>query len=136
MLDYLIDFDDEFDEDAFRRHLLMPWTNIPQYRLLQGKSPINLPVTEEAAAAGLASSFVIWQLGLSTRAIVTNILANKYLMPVQTQVMVATAPIWLAAVNYRVIESAPVEEQPSLWRVFSQGLTGTGPGVGGWNPGY
>jgi hypothetical protein len=43
-------------------------------------------------------------------------------------------PVGLYAANRAVIESAPVEQQQSLWQVFSQGLTGTGPGVGGWTP--
>ncbi len=27
-------------------------------------------------------------------------------------------------------------EERGLWQIMSQALTGTGPGVGGWNPGY
>jgi hypothetical protein len=128
-----IDFDDEWHEDEFVDQLIRPWQNIPQYRILTGQSPIPM-VTEESMAAGLTHSIVIWQLGLSTRAIVANIVANRYTMPLQTQVMIATAPVWLYAVNRDIIESAPEEEQQSLWQIFSQGLTGTGPGAGSWTP--
>lgn len=42
-----------------------------------------------------------------------------------------TAPITLAALNMEQIKSAPEEQQRSLWRSFSQGLTG-GFGTGTW----
>ncbi len=46
-------------------------------------------------------------------------------------VSVMTAPITLAALNIEQIQKAPQEKQRSLWRSFSQGLTG-GFGTGTW----
>ncbi len=125
----------EFDWDEYTRYVFMPWRQIPQYRILTGQTPWPY-YSKESVAGSLTTGFLIWQVGLSTRAIVANFVAQRYMLPVQTKVMIATAPIWLYAVNRDIIESAPEEEQPSLWRGFAQALTGTGPGVGGWNPGY
>ncbi len=42
----------------------------------------------------------------------------------------AAVPTALFFANKAVIESNPVERQQSMWQMFSQALTGTGPGVG------
>ncbi len=55
--------------------------------------------------------------------------------PVLAAPIALAAPLALGyAANRVAISNAPTHEQPSLWRVVSQGLTGTGPGVGGWSP--
>ncbi len=130
----LIDFDGEWQDDDFVRNLAFPWHNIPQYRVLTGRSPLPTYSEESMAASGLWT-YASWQLGISARSVATQFMVHRqYVMPIQTKALIATAPITLAYANKKIIERAPVEQQPSLWRVFAQGLTGTGPGVGGWSP--
>ncbi len=50
--------------------------------------------------------------------------------------MLFGTPYLLYLANKAVAEGKPVEEQQSFWQVFSQGLTGTGPGVGGADLGF
>ncbi len=51
-------------------------------------------------------------------------------------IALAAAPTALFFANKAVIESAPVDRQQSMWQMFSQALTGTGPGVGNADLGF
>ncbi len=69
-------------------------------------------------------------------------MSNIARLPSAAPVVAMAAPIvaGYAGVSYsaEVLASTPgrEHEEAGLWQTMAQALTGTGPGVGGWNPGY
>lgn len=58
--------------------------------------------------------------------------SSSWAAPAAGAAALAAVPTALYVANKAVIESAPEEQQQSLWQVFAQALTGTGPGTGGY----
>ncbi len=76
-----------------------------------------------------------WVSGGSAYKAVSHLfIASSWAAPAAAATVMAAVPTGLFMANRAAIQAAPEEQRQSLWQVFSQGLTGTGPGVGGWTP--
>lgn len=69
-----------------------------------------------------------------TTGVAETLVANA--APLAAATVLVAVPTALYFANKTIIESAPVEQQSSLWQMFSQALTGTGPGIGSAGSGF
>ncbi len=77
----------------------------------------------------------VWVSGSAAYKVAGHLaLGSSWAGPVGALAILTAVPSGLYVLNRQAIQAAPVEQQQSMWQVFSQGLTGTGPGVGGWTP--
>ncbi len=94
--------DEPLTWESYVASLATPWSNIPQYRILTGQSALpeySLP----SVAASLTWSSAMWSIGMSSRALVGHIIANRYLMPLQTPVTLALVGVGLAMTSDHVL---------------------------------
>ena len=90
------DIDGDFDQGEFAQNLMMPWMNVPQFRVLMGRSPIPTFSDESLAASGVWT-LALWVSGLSTRAVVGHIIASRYTMPLQAKLAIPFGLLYLGA---------------------------------------
>ncbi len=77
----------------------------------------------------------MWLSGSSAMKATGHIaMTSSWAAPAAGFSFLTAVPTGLYFANRAAIEAAPRDHQASLWQVFSQGLTGTGPGVGSWTP--
>ncbi len=73
--------DEPLTWESYIENLMFPWSNIPQVRMLTGRSPVP-QYSRSSIAASSTWAYTMWQLGLSTRALAGHIIARQYTAPV------------------------------------------------------
>ncbi len=72
--------DEPLTWDSYIENLMFPWNNNPQVRFLTGRSPLP-EYSRSSIAAGATWFATLHALNLSTRALVTSIMAKRYVTP-------------------------------------------------------
>ena len=107
-----------------------------------GKPDLRASVRNAVLWLGAAAAVHGWNLAMSPHnaQFVTGSQAAKaaghifmmssWAAPAAGAATLAAVPTSLYFANRAVIQHAPVEQQQSMWRMYSQALTGTGPSAG------
>ncbi len=92
--------DEPLTWESYIENLMFPWANIPQVRLLTGRSPIP-QYSRSSLAASATWAYTMWQLGLSTRALAGHIIARHYTTPVTLPLAIAVGATtgWIATAD-------------------------------------
>ncbi len=92
--------DEPLTWDSYIENLMFPWTNVPQVRMLTGRSPVP-EYSRSSIAASLTWGYTMWQLGLSTRALAGHIIARQYTTPVTLPLAIAIGSTagWIATAD-------------------------------------
>ncbi len=72
--------DEPLTWDSYIENLMFPWNNNPQVRFLTGRSPVP-QYSRSSIAAGLTWFATLHALNLSTRALVSSIITQRYVTP-------------------------------------------------------
>ncbi len=72
--------DEPLTWDSYIENLMFPWNNNPQVRFLTGRSPVP-QYSRSSIAAGVTWFATLHALNLSTRALVSQIIAQRYVTP-------------------------------------------------------
>ncbi len=81
--------DEPLTWDSYIENLMFPWANVPQVRILTGRSPVP-QYSLSSVAAGATWWLTMTQLGLSTRALAGHVIARQYTLPVTLPFSIAT----------------------------------------------
>lgn len=92
--------DEPLTWDSYIENLMFPWTNVPQVRMLTGRSPVP-EYSRSSIASSLTWAYTMWQLGLSTRALAGHIIARQYTTPVTLPLAIAVGATagWIATAD-------------------------------------